>query len=89
MAEGNLSAVTTQAGNFSDWRTMNQSFEDLAAYFAFFDEGSYTLSGSGEPELLRGVGVRRTSSVFSESTPSSAAILKTLNACGTVRKPPC
>ena len=56
-AEGNLSAVMTQVGNFSDWRTMNQSFEDLAAYFAFFDDGSYTLTGSGEPELLRGVGV--------------------------------
>src|SRR5882672_7223446 len=56
-AEGNLSAVTTQVGNFSDWRSMNQSFEDLAAYFAFFDYGSYTFTGSGEPERLRGVGV--------------------------------
>ena len=56
-AEGNLSGVTTQVGNFSDWRSMNQSFEDLAAYFAFFDYGSYTLTGSGEPERLRGVGV--------------------------------
>jgi putative ABC transport system permease protein len=56
-AEGNLSAVTTQVGNFSDWRGLNQSFEDLAAYFAFFDYGSYTLTGSGEPERLRGVGV--------------------------------
>jgi putative ABC transport system permease protein len=56
-AEGNLSGVTTQVGNFSDWRSMNQSFEDLAGYFAFFDYGSYTLTGSGEPERLRGVGV--------------------------------
>ena len=56
-AEGNLSAVTTQVGNFSDWRNLNESFEDLAAYFAFFDYGSYTLTGSGEPERLRGVGV--------------------------------
>ncbi|PYT08111.1 MAG: multidrug ABC transporter substrate-binding protein [Acidobacteria bacterium] len=56
-AEGNLSAVTTQVGNFSDWRSLNASFEDLAAYFAFFDYGSYTLTGSGEPERLRGVGV--------------------------------
>jgi hypothetical protein len=55
--EGDLSGVTTQVGNFSDWRSMNQSFEDLAAYFAFFDYGSYTLTGSGEPERLRGVGV--------------------------------
>jgi predicted permease len=56
-AEADLSAVTTQVGNFSDWREMNQSFEDLAAYFAFFDYGGYTLTGSGEPERLRGVGV--------------------------------
>jgi hypothetical protein len=56
-AEGSLSGVTTQVGNFSDWRAMNQSLEDLAAYFAFFDYGSYTLTGSGEPERLRGVGV--------------------------------
>jgi putative ABC transport system permease protein len=56
-AEADLSAVTTQVGNFSDWRQMNQSFEDLAAYFAFFDYGSYTLTGSGEPERLRGVDV--------------------------------
>jgi len=57
VAEGNLSGVTTQVGNFSDWRSTNQSFEDLAAYFAFFDYSSYTLTGSGEPERLRGVGV--------------------------------
>ncbi|HYV05155.1 MAG TPA: ABC transporter permease, partial [Blastocatellia bacterium] len=56
-AEADLSSVTTQVGNFSDWSRMNQSFEDLAAYFAFFDYGSYTLTGSGEPERLRGVGV--------------------------------
>lgn len=56
-AEGDLSSVTTQVGNFSDWRQMNESFEDLAAYFAFFDYGSYILTGSGEPERLRGVDV--------------------------------
>jgi putative ABC transport system permease protein len=57
VAEGDLSGVTTQVGNFSDWRSSNKSFEDLAAYFAFFDYSSYTLTGSGEPERLRGVGV--------------------------------
>ncbi|HJQ25495.1 MAG TPA: ABC transporter permease [Blastocatellia bacterium] len=56
-SDGNLSSVTTQVGHFLDWRSMNQSFEDMAAYFAFFDYGSYTLTGSGEPERLRGVGV--------------------------------
>jgi putative ABC transport system permease protein len=56
-SEGDLSGVTTQVGHFADWRRLNQSFDDLAAYFAFFDYGSYTLTGSGEPERLRGVGV--------------------------------
>ncbi|HZS08169.1 MAG TPA: ABC transporter permease [Blastocatellia bacterium] len=54
---GGLSHVTTRVANFSDWRKMNQSFEDLAAYFAFFDYGSYNLIGVGEPERLIGVGV--------------------------------
>ncbi|MBA3711461.1 MAG: ABC transporter permease [Pyrinomonadaceae bacterium] len=52
-----MSGATTRVANYSDWRGMNQSFEDLAAYFAFFDYGSYTLTGSGEPERLSGVGV--------------------------------
>jgi predicted permease len=56
-SEANLSGVTTQVGNFSDWRSMNQSFEDLAGYFAFFDYGGYTFTGSGEAERLVGVGV--------------------------------
>src|SRR6185312_2790459 len=30
-----LSGVTTRVANFLDWRKLNQSFEDLGAYFAF------------------------------------------------------
>jgi predicted permease len=56
-SEGSLSSVTTQVGHYSDWRALNQSFEDMAAYFAFFDYDSYTFTGGGEPERLRGVGV--------------------------------
>src|SRR5262245_28037646 len=52
-----LSSVTTRVANFSDWRSSNKSFEDLSAYFAFFDYGSYNLIGLGEPERLIGVGV--------------------------------
>jgi len=33
------------------------SFEDMAAYFAFFDYASYTLTGHGDPERLAGVPV--------------------------------
>src|SRR6516225_1809224 len=38
-----LSSVTTRVGNYQDWQRMNQSLEGLAAYFAFFDYGSYDL----------------------------------------------
>ena len=55
--EGGLSGVTSRVANFQDWRTRNQSFEDIAAYFAFSDYGSFTLTGSGEPERLIGFGV--------------------------------
>src|SRR5262245_36626935 len=34
---GGMSAMTTRVANFIDWRKENRSFEDLAAYFAFFD----------------------------------------------------
>jgi len=54
---GGLSSVTVRVANFNDWRAQNKSFEDLAAYFAFFDYGSYNLIGVGEPERVIGVGV--------------------------------
>ncbi|HKV42800.1 MAG TPA: ABC transporter permease, partial [Blastocatellia bacterium] len=52
-----LSGATTRVGSFQEWRKLNQSFQDLAAYFAFFDYGSYTMTGMGDPERLSGVGV--------------------------------
>ena len=55
--DGGLSSVTTRVANYLDWQRLNQSFEEMAAYFAFFDYGTYTLSGNGEPERLVGVGV--------------------------------
>ena len=54
---GGLSGRTTRADVFSGWRDQNRSFKSLAAYFAFFDYGRMTLTGSGSPERLRGVGV--------------------------------
>jgi predicted permease len=54
---GGLSSVTSRASNLRDWRRLNNSFEDLAGYFAFFDYGSFNLIGRGEPERLVGVGV--------------------------------
>ena len=54
---GGLSGRTTRADTFNGWRDQNKSFESLAAYFAFFDYGRMTLTGTGEPERLRGVGI--------------------------------
>jgi predicted permease len=52
-----MSSVTTRVSNYLDWRRLNKSFEDLTAYFAFFDYGTYNLIGVGEPQRLIGVGV--------------------------------
>jgi putative ABC transport system permease protein len=58
LGQGGLSARTTRADTFNAWRDQNTSFEALAAYFAFFDFGRrQTLTGGGEPERLRAVGV--------------------------------
>jgi len=55
---GGMSARTTRADTFIAWREQNNSFEALAGYFAFFDfVRRQTLTGSGEPERLRAVGV--------------------------------
>src|SRR6202522_3906323 len=39
--------------NFLDWRSQTQSFEGMSAY----GRGSYTLTGSGEPETFRMIAV--------------------------------
>src|SRR5438477_2895006 len=52
-----LSGVTSRVSTYLEWRRTNRSFEDMAAYFAFFDYGTYNLIGSGDPERLVGVGV--------------------------------
>jgi predicted permease len=54
---GGLSAVTSRTSNLRDWRRLNQSFESLTGYFAFYNYSSFTLGGNGDPERLVGVGV--------------------------------
>jgi predicted permease len=54
---GGLSERTTRVDLFNGWRAESKSFESLAAYFAFFDYGRLTMTGVGDPERLRGVGV--------------------------------
>ena len=41
---------TPAAGNFSDWKSRNQVFEDVAA----ISDGSFNLTGNGNPEELIG-----------------------------------
>jgi len=52
-----MSGETTTVDNFLDWRAQSASFQDMGAYFAFFDYTAYILTGRGEPERLRGVGI--------------------------------
>jgi predicted permease len=55
--DGGLSGQTVQVGHFTDLRARNQSFSDMAAYFAFYGVGDSKLTGDGEPERLSGVPV--------------------------------
>ncbi len=57
--QGGLSSATLRTSNLRDWREMNQSFEEMTGYFAFFDYISYILSGEGDPKHVVGVGVVR------------------------------
>ena len=54
---GSLSSVTSRCWNLRDYRAMNESFEQMSGYFAFFDYLGFTLSGDGDPERLTGVPV--------------------------------
>lgn len=55
--EGGLSARTSRTDVLRAWQEQNESFESIAAYFAFFDYGRQTITGSGEPERVRAVGI--------------------------------
>lgn len=54
---GGLSGMTSRTSNVRDFRSEARSFEAIAGYNAFFDQASYNLSGSGEPERLVGTDV--------------------------------
>ncbi|MCH9646957.1 MAG: ABC transporter permease [Deltaproteobacteria bacterium] len=52
-----MSGVTSRVATLRDFRDRSQSFDGLTGYFAFFEQGSYNLTGSGEPVRLIGVPV--------------------------------
>jgi putative ABC transport system permease protein len=49
-----VSAMSISFPNFLDWRAQNRVFEDISA---FGDGSSFSLTGAGEPERLRGASV--------------------------------
>jgi putative ABC transport system permease protein len=52
-----MSGKTSQTDYLLDIRARNQSFEDLAAYYAFYGLGDAKLIGDGQPERLTSVPV--------------------------------
>src|SRR6476646_3683846 len=52
-----MSGKTVQVNYLLDYREKNQSFEDMAAYFAFYGAGDWKLIGDGQPERLTSVPV--------------------------------
>ena len=52
-----MSGTTFRVDWYDEFRKHNRSFEDLAAYFAFFGYNNYTLTGRGDPESLVAVDV--------------------------------
>jgi predicted permease len=52
-----MSGKTVQVDYLLDYREKNKSFEDLAAYFAFYGTGDAKLIGDGQPERLTAIPV--------------------------------
>ena len=52
LSDDGISEWSTQVGHFLDVRKQNQSFTDLAAYFAFSQPGDAKITGDGETERL-------------------------------------
>src|SRR6185312_10830432 len=52
---GGLSGITYQVKVLEEFRRENRSFQSLTAYFPFFGDGDYKMTGTGEPERLSGV----------------------------------
>ena len=52
-----LSLVPPRTSNLRNLRELSRSFDGLTGYNAFFEQGSYNLVGTGDPERLVGVDV--------------------------------
>jgi predicted permease len=58
--EDNMSGRTVQVMPMVALRDRNQSFADIAGYFAFYGTGDFSLTGEGEPERLTAIPVSQT-----------------------------
>jgi predicted permease len=52
-----LSSTTSTVSAFEEFRRHNRSFQDVAAYMAFYGDSDYKLIGHGEPQPVSGVEV--------------------------------
>jgi len=52
-----MSGKTVQVNYLLEYRKLNKSFDDLAAYMAFYSSGDMKLIGDGQPERLTSIGV--------------------------------
>jgi predicted permease len=57
VASADRSSRTVPVNPFLEFRQQNLSFEDIAAFYAFYEPGDRKLTGAGEPERLTGVPV--------------------------------
>lgn len=72
---------------FQEWKAGTKTMEDVAACFAFFDYGSYSLVGVGEPERLAGVDISRNFLDFWASSRKRAGGSQKKRRSGTARPP--
>lgn len=56
-SDDNMSGRTVQVMPMVALRDRNQSFTDIAGYFAFYGIGDFSLAGTGEPERLTAIPV--------------------------------
>lgn len=85
--EKSIPEQTTQVGHILDARAANNSFVELAAYFAYYNTGDLKLTGAGEPERLTAVPVTENFFTCSESSHKPDESSMPMNA-GSVVHPP-
>lgn len=52
---GGMSGTTYSVDAYEDYRAQNRSLQDVTAYFPFYGQGDYKLTGYGEPRPVTGV----------------------------------